>query len=223
MRPRLALALLALAASLPGSEPAATPASPSPVGPDAVWSPPEGFRSAFQAACGALGGKEFSECFVARMQKAGASEAALAFVRRTGGMGYLAQFRETGKVDVAYAEYPFRANENQVCFLVNGDPPLIDVDDPARIDRKALEANPSWTELRKSFPKLALFPAPRGGGQNPRAVTRKSGGQQFVVIYSLTDGCHACKTVGYVRVAFDFDVAGKFLGTEIEQVRARYH
>jgi hypothetical protein len=29
--------------------------------------------------------------------------------------------------------------------------------------------------------------------------------------------------VGYARVAFDFDVAGKFLGTEIEQVRARYH
>jgi hypothetical protein len=186
-----------------------------------VWSPPAGFLSAFHAACDAAARRAFADCFVEQMAKAGAPEPALAFARSTGGMGYLARFRETGKIDVAYAVYPFRASENQVCLLVNGQPPLIDVDDPARIDRKALEANAAWTALRKAFPNVALFPGPRGDGQNPRAVQRKSGGQSFVVIYSLTDGCHACKIVGYARVALDFDVEGRFLETRIEQVRAR--
>lgn len=214
MKARLALAWLALAASLPA-------AALSPVGPDAVWSPSEGFLAAFHAACDAAGGKDFAGCFVEQMAKAGASEAALVFARSTGGMGYLTRLRETGKVDVAYAVYPFRANENKVCLLVNGQPPMIDVDDPARIDRKALEANPGWTELRKAFPDVAFFPGPRGDGQNPRAVQRKNGGQSFIVIYALTDGCHACKVVGYARVEFDFDVEGRFLETRIEQVRAR--
>ena len=75
------------------------------------------------------------------MKKAGASPAALAFTRRTGSQAYLRALREAGNVDVALAIYPFRANENEVWLLVNGDPPLIDVDDHAP-DPEAAGAQP---------------------------------------------------------------------------------
>ena len=76
------------------------------------------------------------------MEKAGAPPAAVAFARRVDRQGYLVAFRETGRVDVAFAEYPFLANENAVCLLVNGTPPAIDVDDLSGLDRRALAANP---------------------------------------------------------------------------------
>ncbi len=84
--------------------------------------------------------RTFAACFAEQMRVAGASAAALAFLERTGNQGYLTAFVDAGKVDIAYAEYPFRANENAVVFLVNGEPSMLDVDDLSRIDRKNLEA-----------------------------------------------------------------------------------
>ena len=55
----------------------------------------------------------------------------------------------------------------------------------------------------------------------PAGANLKNGGQRFDLDFLLRDGCHACVTVGLVKVAFDFDVNGKFVGTEIGRVRAR--
>jgi hypothetical protein len=201
---------------------AATATAIATVGPDAAWSPPADFRSKVTAACGSAGEK-FGACFVDQMGAVGAPEAALVFARRTDNQGYATAVLDTGKVDVAYAEYPFRANENALVFLVNGEPPLIDVDDLSRIDMKNLGNNPVYVGLLKTFPSLALFPGDRRpGGREPRALKLRSGGQRFVVVYELHDGCHACKTVGYARIGFDFDVQGKFVGTDVVQVRPRY-
>jgi hypothetical protein len=200
----------------------ATAAASATVTPDAVWTPPADFHAKVDAACGSAGEK-FGACFIDQMRAAGAPEAALAFSRRTDGQGYATAFLDTGKVDVAYAEYPFRANENALVFLVNGEPPSIDVDDLSRIDMKNLGNNPVYVGLLRTFPSLALFPGDRRpGGREPRAVKLRSGGQRFVVVFELHDGCHACKTVGYARIGFDFDVQGKFVGTDVVQVRPRY-
>ncbi len=201
------------------TEPPASP--PAPVGPDAVWAPPPNFLAAMHKACDKGAPARFGECFVAQMKKAGAPEPALAFARRTGNQGYLRDFRNTGKVDVAHAEYPFRANQNQVCFLVNGDPSMIDVDDPQWITRAMLEANPVYADLLKRFPKLAMFPGTRFGATAPAGANLKSGGQRFDLDFLLRDGCRACTTVGSAKVAFDFDVNGKFVETQVGRVRAR--
>ncbi len=199
-----------------------TESQPAALGVDAVWSPPEHFLAKFHAACDALGGARFSECFVAQMRKQGAPPAAVAFARRVDGQGYLAAFREIGRVDVAFAEYPFRANENAVCLLVNGRPPVIDVDDLSGLDRQALAANPEYAALARSHPRVTLFPGNRGSARGPAALRLSGGGQRFVVSYSLRDGCHACKIVGEAELRFEFDVEGRFRGVEIQRVRPRY-
>jgi len=212
---RLFLTVFSLAASV------VTPPPAPAVGPAAVFRPGEDFLAGFHAACATLAGGEFGECFVAQMSAAGASPAAVDFARRTGNRGYLRELRETGAVDVAFVEYPFRANENQGCLLVNGDPAMFDVDDPAHIASKDLEANSVYAFLRKNRPKVAIFPGDRSGASGPLAQSRRGGGQRFMVLYRLRDGCHACVSVGYARVAFDFDALGKYLGTEILQVRSQ--
>jgi hypothetical protein len=196
--------------------------SPAPkIGPDAVWTPPADFRATVTKACAKA--SDFGVCFVERMRAAGASPAALEFAKRTENQGYATRFRDTGKVDLAYAEYPFRANENSLVFLVNGEPSMIDVDDLSRIDRKKFESNATYAGLLAKYPALALFPADRRAGLGASAGNLRSGGQRFVVVYQLKDGCHACAVVGDAYVAFDFDVEGRLVGTDLVRVRPRSH
>jgi len=218
---RAALLLFCAAAALRAK--AASPAAPgsAPVGPNAVWRPPADFLTAFHRACDELPGTDFGACFVGEMRRTGASEPALAFARLTGDQGYLEAFRDEGVVDVAYAVYPFRANENELVFLVNGEPPLIDVDDLSRLDAKNLAANPVYEELKKTYPNLAFFPGNRGESRQPRAHRLRSGGRRFVVSYELRDACHACRIVGEARIGFDFDARGRFVGTDVVRVRPR--
>lgn len=231
MRARLAWVLLALAGSVAaqtaaqsGAQSGApTPAPsppPAPVGPDAVWAPPESFLAAMHKACDARAGSDFGACFVAQMEKAGAPAAAAAFARRTGNQGYLREFRSAGVVDIACAEYPYRANENGVCFLVNGEPPMIDVDDPSLISKDDLMFNRVYAGLVKTYPNLAIFPGRRSRETSVKTAALRSGGQQFLVDYSLLDGCHACARVGALRMAYDFDVTGKYVGARVSAVRA---
>jgi len=199
----------------------AAPGAPTPIGADAVWTPPADFVETFHKACDSRGGKLFSECFVDQMQKAGAPPAAVAFARRVDGMGYLSGFEEAGRVDLAFAEYPFRANENQLCFLVNGEPPLLDVDDLARLDRAALAANADYAVLARQFPNLAIFPGKRSEGRSLRAVRLRDGGQGFSIPYTLHDGCHACRIIGDLELRWDFDVEGRFVRIAVQRARAR--
>jgi hypothetical protein len=216
----LLLAFVSAAAAQEAVPPTPAPA-PLPVGPDAVWAPAPTFLKTMHKACDKGPPAHFGECFVAQMKKAGASEPALAFARRTGNLGYLVDYRDAGKVDVGHAEYPFRANQNQVCFLVNGDPPMIDIDDLKWIGADALASNPVYADLVKRFPNLTIFPGLRFGVTAPVAANLKNGGQRFVADFLLRDGCRACTTVGSMKVSFDFDVNGKFIETQVGPVRAR--
>jgi len=195
--------------------------APSPIGADAVWTPPANFVETFHKKCDGREGAAFSSCFVEQMKKAGAPPAALAFARRVDGMGYLTGFEDAGRVGLAFAEYPFRANENQLCLLVNGEPPLLDVDDLSRLDHEALVANPDYSVLSRQYPNLAIFPGKRTAGRSLRAVQLRNGGQAFSIPYTLHDGCHACRIVGDLELRWDFDVEGRFVRIAVERARAR--
>ena len=186
----------------------------------AIWTPPADFLAAMHRACDGTSG-DFGACFVSEMEKAGAPPAAVAFARRTGNQGFLEAFRATGgPVDVAVAEFPFRANENAVCFLVNGAPPMLDVDDPRHLDRDALRRDAVYAGLLRAHPNVAVFPGPRSRTDAVVVTRLPDGGLVFRVPYALTDGCHACARVGELRLDFDFDASGRFAGTRVASVRA---
>jgi hypothetical protein len=198
---------------------AAAGGSAAPVGAAAVWNPPAGFLAAMHAACDARP-ERMSECFLETLRAAGASPEAVAFVERAGGRTYLRDFLDAGRVDVAWAVNPFRANTNDLVDLVNGDPPILDVDDPKYLEPAMLERHPGYAAMRRMHPKLTPFPGDRHGRDAVERMAPAGDGQRFVVGEDLRDGCHACAILGKARVAFDFDAAGKFRSVRVVTVQA---
>ena len=174
--------------------------------------------------CGAFRPPRTGECFIAQMQGAGASSQALSFARllhdRTGQVGYSREFREAGAVDVAYVQYAFRANELNGVYLINGSPPLVDVDDQTLLDKAGLASDFVYADIRKQYPDVTIFPGDRFHTDSPAVEVLIGGGLRFTVPYRLNNVCHACSQVGTARFAFDFDAAGKFLGTRLVWVHA---
>jgi len=72
--------------------------------------------------------------------------------------------------------------------------------------------------LAKAYPKLAIFPGDRFGEGAVVTAPRPGGGQRFAVEYALVDGCHACARLGVLRLGFDFDGEGKYLGVSVLSV-----
>jgi hypothetical protein len=153
------------------------------------------------------------------MSAAGAPADAVSFTRmlyrQNGGLvGIMTAFKKYGPVDAAQVLYPERANDNYVLLLVNGNPPILDVDDLQKLDRAAMEQNPMYQAVKQKFPKTDVWPGDRSGSQPwPRVQPLAGGGQHFVVTYPLLDGCHACQHTGQARFGWDFDASGKFLRT----------
>jgi hypothetical protein len=73
--------------------------------------------------------------------------------------------------------------------------------------------------MASANPDVDIFPGDRGGTTYPEVEVLPQGGQRFIVSYYLLKGCHACSRLGTARFAFDFDSAGKFLGTRFLRVR----
>jgi predicted secreted protein len=185
------------------------------VGKEAVWNPGITTMNGIREKCGSLTEPQVSDCFVSSMESSGASPQALAFTRSTGNTAYLRDFREMGRVDVAYVNYAFRANENDGCFLVNGDPQVIDVDDIKYQPKDALQKNSRYTSLAKEFPNVSIWPGQRSGTGYPLLNKLPGSGQRFVFRYRLLNGCRTCERLGNAWFAFDFDRNGKFLGTRL--------
>src|SRR4051812_38565356 len=188
------------------------------VGPKAVWTPNTESIQVIMQKCTKPAPSDLHACFLREMRVSGASPEALAFSQRLydqthGLIGFLREFRESGRVDVAYAEYVFRANENQACYLVNGNPALIDVDNLRLLATDSLEKDARYAAIKARYPKVSIWPGDRNSTRLPILKTLTQGGQRYVVGYWLQVGCHACARIGEVQFAFDFDKDGKFLGT----------
>ena len=201
--------------------PATTPVTyqpPVPITSRAIWGPGMSVMQEIRDACGQLSGGQFGECFLSMMQKGGASPEAVAFTRLTDNLGYLRDFREAGPVDVAFVHFPFRANENQGAYLVNGLQPMIDIDNQNLLANYELTKNLSYSRLARLYPEISVWPGDRSGTNYIVIKKLPVGGVRFVAGYTLRNGCRACDVLGGVTFAFDFDRSGRFLGTKLMNV-----
>jgi hypothetical protein len=194
--------------------------APTPViGEDSEWNPSTETIRKIHQECSEKSAPDFGRCFVDFMGQAGATPQATVFARSTGNTGYLAHFIKQGRVNLAYVHYPFRANENEGWFLVNGDPAMIDVDSLRDLPNRQLEENPAYLRIKEKFPRVMLFGGNRTIASPPEMIEQATGGQRFIVEYRLLNGCHACERVGSVKFAFDFAPDGKYLGPSLLEVQ----
>ena len=179
------------------------------IGPLAVWNAPELAWGRIQAECGPVQGSSGRvDCVTAIMQQAGASSDAVAFTRLLGGEGFMDSFRQLGDLGLVTALYPFRANDNDSVYIVNGSPPLINPDQSAaKID---IRNDPSYPSLVQRYPQLMLW-----SHVSFQDVRPLEGGQQFVFSMALLNGCHACEVAGAASVALEFDGTGRYVGTKL--------
>lgn len=186
----------------------------------AIWQPPADFVTKAHAVCDkSAGPASFPVCFMNQMAPTGAPVAAVSFTRilfkqSDGQVGIMTDFKNFGVVDAAQVFYPLRANDNYGLLLVNGNPPILDVDNFQKLDKAAMEQNSMFQAVKSKYPQTDIWPGDRSGTEPwPRVQPLQGGGTQFIVSYPLINGCHACKHVGVARFAWDFDAQGKFLRT----------
>jgi len=188
-----------------------------PITAAAIYGPNPAFLDEVRTKCGS-GPDSFDACFLKMLGKAGAAGAAVDFARLIGEPGFMTKFKKVGPVDIAFADLPFRANENSGVYLVNGTPKMVNIDDLSAITGPMLEKDPRYMALKKKYPDIGLFMGDRTPGSVP-VVRLKDGKLQFTALYRLTTGCRACKDVGTARVGFYFDRRGTFEGRKLIDVR----
>jgi hypothetical protein len=159
------------------------------------------------------------------MAQAGAPDDAVRFSRKLfrhngGQFGVMWRFQSLGPVDMAKVIYPLRdidakyavASRGCALLLVNGDPPIIDVDDLDKLDRHGLEQDGAYQALKLKFPGLELWGGGRSGTMWEPVHKRPDGGQSFDIYYVLNPGRPAGRWVSGAHFDWNFDAAGKFLG-----------
>jgi predicted secreted protein len=209
---------------LPAARPQALVKPPSASKPRvteaAVWNPSADVLAALRTKCGEGDPTPIENCFLAEMKSAGASSDAVAFSKSLASTGviYLRGFRQVARVDLAYIQYAFRANELEGVLLVNGDPSPIDVDDESWYPVTELQKYPAYAAIADKFPNVSIWPADRANPQLPKLDATGWGTQSFLVGYILRDGCHACAQIGTATFGFTFDSQGKFQGARVSSV-----
>jgi len=211
--------LFAILISLLGNIAGAQTGSQQAIGASAVWNLPDALRTTIMKRCGdATQPPSFAECFINQMQQGGAPAPAVAFTRELykasgGEVGIMNGFHKVGPVDIAWINYPLRANTNYGLLFVNGQPRILDVEDLKLLDQSGMQQNPQFQNTAAQFPKASLWPGDRDGATWPNSQTGPNGGVQFTVGYPLINGCHACERVGFGMFNWNFGPQGKFLGT----------
>lgn len=216
----LAAATAVLVIALPVCAQAPESKSVPAVTAQAVWQPDAKTLQQARAACASTAYPDLGNCFVKEMQKAGASAQAIAFMHEMHNDAYLAKFQNTGRVSVAWIIYPYRANSNTSCLLVNGTPRSVDVDDLSRLPLSQLKSDAGWSALVAQHPKAMLWAADRSGMTGVTEESSGGGGQRFLVDYIVLNGCHACARLAQARYAFDFDNTGRLLGVRFVDLKA---
>ncbi|HEY6302682.1 MAG TPA: hypothetical protein VIX14_06400 [Terriglobales bacterium] len=170
--PRLFVAVVLLAGCLT----AQSQHAPVPAKFDAssIWQATQQFLSAAHAACDKS--SHAGECFTDQMPKAGAPAAAVSFTRELykqnhGEFGVMTGFQNQSPVAFAWITYPLRANSNYGLLLVNGRPPIVNVEDLKLLDTKTMKSSFQFQDLKNQFPKVDVWPGDRDGKTWPNAQT----------------------------------------------------
>jgi hypothetical protein len=183
----------------------------------AVWQVAPQFLAAAHAACDKSHPGDVN-CMIDQMAKAGAPADAVSFTRQLakqshGEFGIMTGFQKESPVSFAWITYPLRANTNYGLLLVNGKPPIVNVEDLKLLDTKTMGQSFQFQDVKNQFPNVNLFPGDRDGKTWPNSQSGPNGGTQFVVSYPLLNGCHACASAGFALFTWNFDAQGKFQGT----------
>ncbi|EKO39345.1 MAG: hypothetical protein B193_1939 [Solidesulfovibrio magneticus str. Maddingley MBC34] len=194
------LAMLVLAGPTSAAQGPGGSATP-PCGPRSVWTLP---RDIFSACLET--NPDASICLLRIMEQRGVPHQVLACAKALEGEAFITDFRPMGRVSLATAEYPLRANTNWVPFLVGGNPPLVSTE---LADAPDIAGDPAYPALKQRYPDLTLWP----GDAEFRTMERlPDNRQRFLFAYPLRDGCHACALAGHALIALDFDASGAYLG-----------
>ena len=202
-------------AKTPEREQSGAKKAPARVAVDVVFVAPPEFVDAVKTTCQDLQSDKLQDCFAKEMKKAKATPEAVEFSKQLGEPGFVRDFKVAGAVDIAYVFYPYRANENQSCLIVNGDPAVIDVDNHKLVGAGALKYNPVYVAMSKSHKEVSLWPGDRYGTETPDVEMGAMAGAHIIVNYRLREQCHACAVLGHAWYSFDFDTRGKFLGAKL--------
>jgi len=186
------------------------------IGPSAVWQPTPAFLADAPSACAKS--SDSAKCMIDQMTKAGAPVDAVSFSRALGKethgeFGFMTGFQSQSPVSFAWVSYPMRANNVYGLLLVNGQPPMVNVEDLKLLDAKTMKQGPQFQDLKNQFPNVDIFPGDRDGKTWPNSQTGSDGGTQFVIGYPLRNGCASCAHAGDALFTWNFDAKGKFLGT----------
>lgn len=213
------LALICVASFVTFLQVEANQETDDPISAAAVWAPDGDALTEIQQRCQSETSVPYSQCFVDQMGSFASSEA-VGFTQSLldqtpARVGYLSGLREAGPVDLGLVAYPGRPGVTPGWALVNGAPAVVNVDDLGRLPQSTMEKDSQFNLLRAKYPKimLAIENAERTDNLPPMEA-QGEGSLRFVITYSLKEPCAACKAVGYARFGFDFDAAGKFLGTK---------
>jgi hypothetical protein len=195
--------------------------SPEKIGASAVWQMPPQFMKTAHGVCDHSSSSNYGECMIGQMAKAGAPPEAVSFTRELykeshGEFGVMTGLQDEGPVAFAFITYPLRANTNYGLLLVNGQPPIVNVEDLKLLDIKTMKQGGQFQDLKGQFPNVDVWPGDRDGTTWPNSQAGPNGGIQFTVGYPLRNGCHACASAGSAIFNWNFDAKGKFLGTTFQ-------
>ena len=219
----VALLIVGLASYVVFLEVEANNESDEQISASAVWDPQASDLAQINQACKAAQGDAYSQCFIDQMRNYGASAEAVTFTQtyaqqNRGMVAFLKDFRPVDAVDVGYAFFPSGADFSERWLLLNGIPPVINVDDLALLPQAQMILDPAYGALHKRFPKITLFDGDRSVSETPASETLPDAGQRFVINYPLKDQCRACPVVGQASFSFEFDAAGRLLGVKFLRV-----
>jgi len=193
-------------------------------GPEAVWQgSPQKLMQITRKTCASLKGSSRERCFLQVMKELGASPQAVRFAGRLPEPGFLLSCRKAGPVFVARVVYPFRAHALEGRLLVNGRPPVVDVDDEDLWPVNALEDMPEYQRLRSSWSRLSIRPGDRAMPGALAVQQQSNGSWRFIAGYVLESGQGEGEIAGVVDFAFDFDEQGTFLGSTVLGMAKTYH
>jgi hypothetical protein len=201
--------LIAIGAAAVWCQGQSTPSRAS-IGPDSVWNPPSNSWIRLHQTCG---NGDNPECLPAFMKQNGASAAAVAIAQRFHGESFITEFKAFGRVGLVTLTSPFRATANEAPVLVNGTPDLVDVSD--EVNKLDPSGNATYASIKKIFPN-AVFGATVPKFENVQNLS--GGGQRFVFLISIRDGCSACDEVAIAQIALDFDQFAAYLGAKLLSV-----
>jgi hypothetical protein len=191
------------------------------IGGSAVWQLPAEFLTTAHAACERPSSSSYADCMIGQMAKAGAPGDAVQFTRELykqshGEFGVMTGFQNEGPVAFAWITYPLRANTNYGLLLLNGQPPIVNVEDLRLLDVKTMKRSSQFRDVKRQFPNVDIWPGDRDGRIWPNSQAGPDGGVQITVAYPLINGCHACARAGAAIFNWNFDMRGKFLGTSFQ-------